>query len=440
MMRKLAGETVAYTFFGGARSVISLIFLMIYLHQLAKEQFGAIDIMVTVLSMFTVLVLQFNEGYSRYFYDDRDDLGNYSSSMLWFHVAAGIVVGLLAIPAYFAAHLLLPGVEDASRSLALTFLSFLPAAIHEFALVNFRMLHNMKLYGVLSIGESLVKGALGVVFIMSMHMGIFGYALSISLGSAVTAVVAMPFVSRLMRGGRFDGNVVRRIVRFSFPTLPGAMLNYLNRYGGRFIILSYVGLHELAVYSLSMRIGNVAKMIIQSFRKAWLPFAMEKIGHKDKAQTYSAIFSVFTGLSFALLICSTLGAVIVVRYFAPAGYSLAAALVPFIIASTIISAAGTILNIGNLVAEKTGWISLASGVACAVNLGLSLLLARHWGITGVVVGSLGGSMAMMLILYAAAQRNDETRFPPLSLLGMFFGMPGLSLLLYIFFRAWEVGQ
>jgi O-antigen/teichoic acid export membrane protein len=433
LRNRLAGDIAVYGLFGAARHLISFLFLPLYVHILDTKEFGALDIIVTVVSLISLMILQFNIGYARYYYRERlpHEKRSYIKTVFCFFLILGLAVALFCSPlGYILGYHLLRDIPHGSASLALVTASFFPQVIVEFGLINMRLGRKTFLFGVINIVESALRGVLIIAFIGPLRMGLLGYSLGLLLANSLISLAVLHFVMGIITGGQVGIKRLKEIANFTFPTLPGVILSYVNQYGGRFVMLAFLTLEDIAFYALAMKIAKIMKMCVQSFRQAWLPAAMEQIYNPESSLFYARVFDSYAFITISVLMVVSVFSRPIVGLIAPASYLGASVLVPYLMAGVLISAASAIVDIGNQIAEKTKWISVATGVGSIVNLSISVAFAPRFGALAVATGFMFSAVASVLVLFLASLHNSRIPYRWRSLALVVIGIPSFILLIF----------
>jgi len=423
---------MAYGSIGLFRHLIPFVLLPFYTHLLSQEEFGSLDIIIAMVSFISIVFLQFNVGYARYYYRERtpENQLSYITTMFYFFLAGGLIISVFLTPiGYFLGDRILHEMPGGGLSIAIMFLSFLPQVIIEFVIINMRLSRKKITFAIVCIADSVLRGSLSLVFIGPLNMGLPGYTLGLLLANIVMCVVVLVFTPRLY-SGRFCISQIKEITYFTFPMLPSVLLNYANQYGGRFIMLAFLSLDEIAIYALAMKIARMMKLCVQAFRQAWQPVAMEQIYKMDNSVFYAKVFDAYVFVTVILFLAVSFLAKPLINLLAPDNYSKAAILVPYLVAGVLISASSVIVDIGNQIAERTKWISIASGVGSAVNLGIALFFARIYGSLAVAAGFMLSSATTVFVLYIASMYNYRIPYKWQSIATIALGIPCYVLLVF----------
>ena len=159
-------------------------------------------------------------------------------------------------------------------------------AIDAFACIPFAYLRYRKrpvLFAALKLLFVLLNIAFNVLFLVVLGKNdVFYVFLSNILATTIQTLCLLPFT--LPKGGRFDGQVLKEMLRYSLPLLilgvAGIMNQTLDRILFPYLYTGEDAQAQLGIYGACFKVAMVMMMFTQAFRYAYEPFVFAK--HKDR--------------------------------------------------------------------------------------------------------------------------------------------------------------
>jgi len=256
---------------------------------------------------------------------------------------------------------------------------------------------------VLDVGARLLWGGLTVGAVVRGHGVVALGALTIAI-TAAEALVTLIVARRVQPGLRLRPRLVtRRTLRrtLRFGSFVGGLraLSVVYSQMDRAIVGIVVGVAAVATYEVAFRIQSLATLALVMASSAVLPAAAYNAARADTDKQRELYLR---GTKYAVAIASpiTLAALLyappLIRAWVGAPYvgvSNAARLFLVFPLFASFNQVGVAMLIG---LGRVKHVLLLQVLAVAINLALSVVLARHFGITGVVTGTLVGGLIVWL--------------------------------------------
>ena len=151
-------------------------------------------------------------------------------------------------------------------------------------------------------------------------------------------------------------------------------------------------------------VANVLRIYPEAFRRAWMPFAFEKMDQPDAPRQFAQLATV----AFAVLVFGTLGIAIlagpVVQIMTPPAFHGAAAVVPFLVLGVAFHGATVFLTTSLNVAKRTRALPVAAAIAAGVTVAGHVTLIPRLGLLGAAAATAAGQAARVIVMTVVAQR------------------------------------
>ena len=106
---------------------------------------------------------------------------------------------------------------------------------------------------------------------------------------------------------RFEGRLVKPLVRIGFPSIFGLGAFLLIDYADRLILQRMLGLEQVGIYTIGYNFGMILLLAVGAFGNAWPPYFASFINKRQEAEQlfgkvlkyYLAVFGFFSLFLFA---------------------------------------------------------------------------------------------------------------------------------------------
>jgi len=127
-------------------------------------------------------------------------------------------------------------------------------------------------------------------------------------GSAATLLFLLPYIIKIKFS--FNGSVLRKMLKYSWPLLVGGLAGSLNEVLDKILMKRLIGeedgLSTVGIYGAGFKVGVIMSLFIQMYRFAAEPFFFEKAGKNDAKETYAVTMKYFVIASLILFLCINL--------------------------------------------------------------------------------------------------------------------------------------
>jgi O-antigen/teichoic acid export membrane protein len=275
---------------------------------------------------------------------------------------------------------------------------------------------------VFTLSDAVLRALVVLAFIGLLDLGILGYTLG-TLVAVSSGALAQYFIAyRGLRPG-FDKKLARKITKYVLPLVPGILFVYVGNFGSRFFILSFLGLEQVAIYALAVKIASVAKIALQAFRQAWQPVAMQSIGEADREKVYRKTLDVYALAASFICLAFYAGADLAVKIFAPPEYGAAAELIPAVVAAFLVAGTYDIFGMGVYISKMTQHLSFATALGVVTNIAIILVFIENYGIPAVVAALLLGNVVNATTLYFMSNKLVDIPYRGISIITILALLP-----------------
>ena len=213
----------------------------------------------------------------------------------------------------------------------------------------------------------------------------------------------------------FDGQLLRRMLNYSWPILILGIAGVLNQVADKIIFpLVYPNDAEanvqLGIYGSCVKIAMIMALITQAFRYAYEPIVFAKAKDSDSREYYATAmkyFIIFTLLAFLCVV----GWMPLLKLIIGADYREGLRVVPIVMAAEIMMGIYFNLSFWYKLIDKTiygAWFSL---IGCAVLFAVNILFIPRYSYMACAWGGVAGYGTAMVLSYVVGQRKNPIRYP-----------------------------
>jgi O-antigen/teichoic acid export membrane protein len=415
LTRQLGKNTIVYGIGGIFSKSIGIILLPVYTRLFNPTEYGIIEqLTITGTLLSIVLNIGMDATQSHNFFEQQKQGKNFQAklvtSILQWRIVSGFFIVLLAVGAspYFPAWLL-----GTKGNLVLFAAAF--SGIWFFQIMNqsaeiFQLLYRPVPYLVLTIGYSLISASIIVGLTYWLKMGILGYFIGLCFASLVTAAIGWWLVREYIDGSGWHKDWWPKILRFGLPLVPAALAMYVMNTTDRWFIIHFHGKEALGIYSVGAKLSLGLLIVVEPFRKAWWPIAMDLI-QNDGRPVIARIAQLYIGFGAVAAVLLTAFSPLFTNFLVAPVYYFAFPIVGILAWKTLFIGAYMIFSLGIWKQNKTKWVPLLHGIAAIVNILLNYVLVPKYSTLGAAIASSLTFLLWLLITLAASQMLWPVKFP-----------------------------
>lgn len=221
-----------------------------------------------------------------------------------------------------------------------------------------------------------------LLFLLGLKIGINGYLYSMIISQGISAlyiIIGCRVVPKGISILSANNLLVKEMLRYSIPLIPGAFSWWLNASADRYIMSWFRPIGELGLYSVASKIPGIQFMVMNALMGAWEISAVEKFGTEENRQFFSEMFNRYS--NFLIIICSTICVI-----SKPVAYILyqkdffdAWRIVPYLSVASVFEILSLFIGTIFTAAKKTKMIFATTTIGAISNIILNILLIPRLG-------------------------------------------------------------
>ncbi|MBD0329905.1 MAG: oligosaccharide flippase family protein [Thermoleophilia bacterium] len=411
----LAKHTVVYGLSGVLLQAVGVVTLPVFARAFTQAEYGMLELAVVLSSVTVTLVdLGFASAAQRSYYDYPEADAEGRRRVLFTAIAATSVIALVAAGALLAARglvdrLLFDG-RGAETLIAAVALSVPLVNIATLTREAMRLRFRRWSYLVASVLAAVVSGAVAVVLVVALDVGVEAIFVGVIAGNALGVVYGLAVVHRDV-GARVSRVELRRMLAYGLPLVPAALAMWALALIDRVMLGQLADLAEVGQYAVASRVSSLLMLLVTAFALAFGPYIFSLYA-EDKETEKAVRAKALTYFTVGLLVGAvwlTLFAREALAVVAP-GFQRAYQAVGPLALGVVAFGVSSVVMAGISFARRTAVLPLIAGAAAAVNIGLNLALIPPFGMVGAALAAAAGYAVLALLQHRIAQRLYPTEY------------------------------
>ncbi len=421
-LKRLGGSSGLYAIGELARRGMAFFLLPVYTHYLDPAEYGVLELLSALSGiLFACLLLGLPSALTKCYHRDCDsdhDRASILPTTLLLDLPVLLVVGSLV--AVFAEPIGVLVIGEAGRGplIQLSVATAVVLSIMAIILASFRAKEQALAFVWLNLTQFVPAMALNILFVVRFEMGILG----VLWGNLISSVLALIFGLWMVRRGtvlEFNRRLVRPLLHFGILLVPVMLASWAIDMSDRYVLRIYRSLEEVAVYGVGYKIAMVLQMaIVWPFQLAWPAVSFSISKRDDHKASYARVL---TYLLLALVwgwLGLSLMARAVLTPFVGEAYGLAYQVVVPVALGYVFNGIHFCLSPGVHIAGRTRYLTVISGVAAVLNLGLNLWIVPRYGTLGAAWTTTATFLFIAGATSVVSQAAHPVRYETLRLLSL----------------------
>lgn len=418
-LKSFAKDSLIYGIGDALGRLISLIMLPILSRAFVPADYGAIDLL-TVGYAFLLVGVSLNSfpGINKKFYKlEPIDQKILLTSTSFFLLCTACLVALCFILFSNIVSGLIVNSEELARPICVLAIALPVELLFMILQLLLRIQRKALLFAITNIATVIFTPLLTFYAVIVLDTGIIGIFYSKLITLTIISVTTL-LIERHQFCSTIRFSVFKELVSFTIPGYPGIIIKQFMVVLPRFILATFAPLSAVGLFGIAFRISQVLSLYVQSFNRAWGPFAFAHADTPEEKDLYSIIFKVF---AFSLLLLGlgiSLYSKEVIMILTPPEYHSAHLMVGGVVFFLGVRGLTIIFGTVLYVTDRVKWVSYLYIIQLVSFLLASLVLVPRYHTAGLI-GALDIAIAIYFLctMYITFQRF-EFEIPKVRLLVM----------------------
>lgn len=415
-LKQLGQDSVIYGVGGVLAKGLSFFLLPIYTRIFSPADYGTIE-MLTVVSSFlaAILVMGMDSAQTMYFFKVKEDgraaqAGIVSAILQWRLIWGSIMVVVAALLAPLLNAWFFQGLLS-WEYFAVAFAGALFAQVMSQSAEVMRLLYRPWAYIGITLSQSVLAAVLVLSFVLLFDQGILGVFLGATIASFIVAIFGWYRIRDYWQFDRIHCDLWPQLVRFGAPLVPAGMAFYFMSTADRWFVQYYHGSEALGLFAVGAKFALLLALAVETFRKAWLPIAMEAMHSDDGPETFRMITRFYLGLASAGVVGLTVLSPWLVKWLTAPAFHDAWPIVGILGWQAVFHGFFLIASAGIWKAEKTYLNLYLMSLAAVVGLILNWLLVPAFGGMGAAIATVITYLVWIIVSMIVSESLWKVGFP-----------------------------
>ncbi|MBL8202139.1 MAG: polysaccharide biosynthesis protein [Chromatiales bacterium] len=407
MFKQLLRDASLYSLSTLLARGFSFITVPVFTRILSPADYGALDLL-SYAAVLAPLVIGagLDQAVGRYYLDsslDEEERRRIASTGLFYNLIAFAVVGLLLAPAadFLARGWLAGQVGPGTVQIVLVFMWI--QSIFYITNNQLRYLFRARAFALSNVGNTVLSTASSFAAIVWLDLGVAGVFLGQAFGQLVFSVVSI-WLARDCYRAVFDLALLRRMLVYSLPLVPGTLAFFVMQYVDRYVLNDARGLAEVGIYGMGARIASLVNLFLMGFQGAWWPHVMSAFREPDAPGKFRKVAEVYLLVTMAILVLLSLFGHEVLLLLTTPEFAAGYVVVPLLVLGAVMASVANYFSYGIQIAEKNHYRMLLNLGALVAAVGLNLLLVPALGVVGAALANALCFVALAAGSLAVSQR------------------------------------
>tara|TARA_B110000495_G_C23040504_1_gene623762 strand:+ start:320 stop:1801 length:1482 start_codon:yes stop_codon:yes gene_type:complete len=391
-LKQLSKDSIIYGLGGILAKSVSFFTLPIYTRIFSTAEYGTIE-MLAVISSFigAILVMGMDSAQSMFFFKYKEDGKKEQARMVtavlqWKLIVGSVIVIIATIFGPILNAILFEG-KLGLEYFAIAFVSVLFNQVFSQSVEVMRLLYKPWKYIVLTIAQSIGAALLILLFILVYSKGILGFFLGSACASMIIAVIGWYQARDYLTLSKLQLDWWPRLVRFGAPLVPAGIAFYFMSTADRWFVQYYHGPTELGLFAVGAKFSMLMGLVVETFRKAWWPIAMDAMHSKDGPETFRMIARLYMGVGSASVVILTFFSPWLLVWFTDEKFHDAWQIVGILSLQAVLYGFFLIVSAGIWKEEKTFINLYCMSGSAVIGIGLNFLLVPPFGGVGAAIAT-----------------------------------------------------
>lgn len=432
MMIKELGKT--FLIYGIASSIskfIGVFMVPIYTRVFSPADYGVIDLISIVISLASIVgMLQIESAISRYYYEIKNEVERikYISTAFWTILIFSIIILIIVyISAGLISRLLFNSIKYNTVIYLAVFI--IPVSnLFAFFSVIIRFQKKPLQYIVFVTIQLVLTVSVSIWLVVYEKIGIIGAFYGQMIGFSASALAMLIYLKKVV-SFTFDYDILKKLYKYSLPLVPAVGGSWINSYANRFVMLGYLSITDIGLYTIALKIASIFKIGESAFRMAWGPLLWETIGNLRHRETLKEIAKLVTYIIFSIVIIAAFFSKDALYFLTTKEYYKAAPLIGILCFSLGLTIMVQTIGLGPSIVKKTIYNTIIYFMSISVNVASLFVFVPAFGIIGVAFSLFLSSFSLYVLAWYNSERLYYIGFDKLPFI--------VSFIITILFVGWS---
>lgn len=405
---KFMRNSAIYTIGDILPKVLYFFMIPIYTKYMSVQEYGIVNSVLSVGSIFSMLYLLGLDGaLMRFYYDYKEEeKQKVFISTLWIYLFIHTLILTSLLLAF----------GDGFSSLIFKSIPFEPfvklmlfncffSTFTVIPLTIFRMREQSIRFGVFSLLATAVNISFILYFVVFLRQGAEGNLKAYVFTNAVFSIIYLVMIGKNLKL-KFSLSILKEGLKYGVPLIPHGIGAWVLNVSDRVFIERYRSLTEVGLYSLGYQFGLLLDYVLGGINKAYVPFFFKTAAENENAPSifedvikYYSVFILSLGLGIALF-----SKEIILLLASNKQYLEAYKIIPFITMVSVLHGFYYMSVNSVFYVKKTKILAVTTGTSAVINASLNFILVPRYGMNGAIFTTLVAYAFLFVLTYYTGQK------------------------------------
>ena len=399
----LAKNTMIFTISSFGSQILTFLLVPLYTSVLSTADYGTADLITTTSNLLIyVFTLNIADSVLRFAIDkksNQEDILAYGCKIF----LVGSLLFAVIVSGASAFHL----VNWDDSCYIFLVLTFMSTALNQILGNYLRAIDNISAVAVAGVLSTAVTIASNIVLLLVMRIGVYGYMISIILGSLISCVYSFIKINRSVRvifNAKCSPTVKKKMVQYSVPLIFNGVAWWINNSIDKYFVTAIKGVAENGIYSVSYKIPTMLTVFQSIFSQAWNLSAIREFDKNDTDGFFSSAYDMYQTVLVTLCTGLIIINIPLAKFLFAKDFFVAWRCSSILVLSLVFNAlSGFIGSIFSAVKNSKIFAVSTVSAAC-VNMVLNAVLIPQYGAEGAAVATTISFFIIWLIRLVCARR------------------------------------
>ena len=382
--------------------LITFFLLPLYTAILSTEEYGIIDLLNTLVSLFLPIVtFQVEQAMFRRLIEIRDNEDEKKTV-----ISTGIFSVVIQCLIYLVLFFIISSFIDNNYKifLATNVVAYIWASLLQQIA---RGVGNNKAYTISSIFSGIFTIVFNVLFLVAFKLQAYGMLLGTMIGQ-IACVVYLFIVLKLhkyLKIKAFKKNVLKELWKYSIPLIPNSISWWVFNASDRVIVSAILGLGLNGILSAANKFSSVYIMVYNFFHLSWIESISIHINDEDIEEFFSKMFN----SSLRFFLAMGIGIIAVMPFVYPimidAKFAEGYYQVPILMIGSIFNVIVALETAIYVAKKNTKAIAMTSGVSAVINVVVHMVLIKFIGLYAASISTLIAYFVMSIYRFVNIKKK-----------------------------------
>lgn len=301
-------------FFNRGISFLMIPLMTRYMHP---ADYGVFDLVVLSAAFATILCgLELHQGMSRFLNDKTENLDKptiISSVLLYLSIAYIVLITICN----FLDRYINYNATHVNINLVLLYFYFQSLVYYISVFLRFDLKPKLNLY--LNAFTAFSVTATTILFVVVLHLGLYGALLSLFLGNLLGTIVAI-YLIRHSFVAIFNFKVIKLLLTYSLPLVFSSLAVYLMMYTDRIMLNKFLDIKSVGIFGIGYRFASIIAILMIGVQSSLTPLIYNSMSNDNFKYDLAKLFNRFLILGTLSLIIMQLAAYPLIRFMVSSDY------------------------------------------------------------------------------------------------------------------------